>query len=572
MQGKLVGWALVFALFLPLIVSGSATAASHLTVEQPCATSPIVLSELQPSAPGATGATNYRYEFVELYNCTPDPIDLADYTLVFYDTVAAEIIRLPLSGDIDSENFLWILHNSYATFLDASTLPEPYLLFGGGNLNALPAGGGYVSLLRASDDADDGELIDTVSYGKVADADQVTAPLPPTGQSIKRCVDADGFFANTGDNARDFLVTPLPTLSALFKPGPACETLAPDDPPEEPPEEPQPACDGLTISELLPNPAGADGGQEFIEIHNPTTQSVVMAGCALRLNEAGKTFDLPDETLTPGAYRAFYDSQTGITLPNAAGGTIWLLTTSEEQSVTYPQNMSNNQTWALISGSWKATLQPTPSAANQLVLPPATPPPPPKSSGSRLTPCAANQERNPETNRCRLITTSQPTLVPCRSNQERNPATNRCRNISSVSTSLVPCNIGQTRNPATNRCRAALITASALKPCKLGQTRNPATNRCRASGAAASTLKACAANQERNPATNRCRLKSSAAATLGLADVKDINTPTVNTPRWWLAGGAVFSAVAYGVYEWRQELKTTFGRLKNRFLAGGTPR
>ena len=46
---------------------------------------------------------------------------------------------------------------------------------------------------------------------------------------------------------------------------------------------------------------------------------------------------------------------------------------------------------------------------------------------SLLAPCASNQVRNPETNRCRAVSTAG-SLKPCAANQERNPETNRCRN------------------------------------------------------------------------------------------------------------------------------------------------
>ena len=73
-----------------------------------------------------------------------------------------------------------------------------------------------------------------------------------------------------------------------------------------------------------------------------------------------------------------------------------------------------------------------------------------------LKPCAPNQYRNPETNRCRLISTSSTSsssLTPCREGQERNPDTNRCRSVSTKTTELAPCKEGQERNPETNRCR-----------------------------------------------------------------------------------------------------------------------
>lgn len=569
-MGKLAGWALVFSVISSISMAQSAMAAENIADNQPCGPTPIVISELQASALGANSRTNYRYEFVEIYNCASVTVDLASYSLVFSTAEDVEITRLDLSGEIEPESFLWAVHGSYAAHLGESTLQQPYIVLGSSNLNALPAEGGYVALVDTTDPTVE-VPVDSVAYGTVEDALLPAAPLPPTGQSIKRCTGETGFFVNTTDNSFDFAVTALPTLSALFKMGPVCNDPIEEAPPEE---ELQPVCQGITLSELLPNATGADGGQEFIEVYNPTDEALPLLGCVLRLNEHGKEFVLPDETLEPGAYRAFYDDETGITLPNAAGGTAWLLLTSEKQSVPYP-DLKEDQAWAMISGQWKATLKPTPGAANQLVLPQVEPEPKSENreKNGGLKPCAANQQRNPETNRCRLISSNQPSRSPCSEGQERNPATNRCRSVlSSASNSLTPCKAGQERNTGTNRCRSIVSTAAtSLVPCKTGQTRNPATNRCRSTTSATTTYKPCAANQERNPATNRCRLAASTGNTLGIAEVKDVATgPVAANPRWWLAGAAVLAAATYGAFEWRQEIKGMLSRLKRR-PSSGTP-
>ena len=48
-----------------------------------------------------------------------------------------------------------------------------------------------------------------------------------------------------------------------------------------------------------------------------------------------------------------------------------------------------------------------------------------------VTLCKADEERNPDTNRCRKIATSS-VPAPCKEGQERNPDTNRCRTITKM--------------------------------------------------------------------------------------------------------------------------------------------
>lgn len=306
------------------------------------------------------------------------------------------------------------------------------------------------------------------------------------------------------------------------------------------------------MSELLPNPAGTDSGHEFIELHNPTEEVIPLAGCSLTATDNSKTYNFSATAeLQPGEYQAFSDNMTGLTLANAAGGTVRFSSpTAELQAVTYPGNLDDDVSWARFVDDWQSTYQLTPNAPNVLVS---------------SKPCPVGEERNPDTGLCRSLTTGESSsiLTPCREDQERNPETNRCRSLqSTVLASLVPCKPGQERNPATNRCRSIAGSASNLVPCKEGQERNPETNRCRSVATAASSLKPCEEGQERNPATNRCR-KAAGGNTKGLATVKDVPTGSIaNHTKWLIAGLAVLGAIGYGAYEWRRPILTFFSGLR----------
>lgn len=506
----------VYCLVMALVILATPPKAAALSLG---CTSPIMLTELQTgAAPAGSTSTNFRYEFVELYNCTDTSVGLDSYSLRLKNAAGAVTATVPLTGVLSAQSFTWAVHNSYQTYLGA-VAPTPAIVFavGTGNLNALAADGGSVELLGPSE-----EVMDHVVYGPQAPEN---APVPPSGQSIKRC-SLEGAFANTTVYANDFVITSPPTLSALFTMGPACPTV--DPPAEEPPTDEPSAC-AVVLSEILPNPAGADTGQEFIELHNPTNQPVNLAGCSLRLNE-GTPFILPNEQLAPGGYRVLYDAETGITLPNSAGGTVWLLSEMTEQAVTYPANLGDNQAWALFE-EWSMTLKPTPGILNELLTSL------PDREEGMLTLCPEGQERNPVTNRCRVLAVT--TQQPCKVGQERNPETNRCRNVASAAAAPTTCKAGQERNPETNRCRN-IAEAEAVKPCEEGYERNPQTNRCR---------KVLATNLPKT--------------------VEDVSAPTSADPKWWLAGVAGVGLAGYGIYEWRRDIANGFGKLKHKI--GGKP-
>jgi hypothetical protein len=197
------------------------------------------------------------------------------------------------------------------------------------------------------------------------------------------------------------------------------------------------------------------------------------------------------------------------------GGTVWLIDTNntELQTVTYPANMADGASWALLGSLWQPTYNPTPSLENIAMT---------------FPPCPLGQVRNVETGRCRSIL------------------------ITDVAT-LTPCKEGQVRNLETNRCRSVVTTAAALKPCNADETRNIDTNRCRKITRESNTLTSCKAGYVRNADTNRCR--KVLGASTKTATVKDVRAATnANTRGWWITGGVLLLALLYAVYEWRQDI------------------
>ncbi len=292
----------------------------------------------------------------------------------------------------------------------------------------------------------------------------------------------------------------------------------------------------LFISELLPNVAGVDTGNEFVELYNPNSRAVNLKGYKLELGPAfTKNYVLFDEVLSSGEYVNFSDTMTGIILPNTSASLRLVAPAGNivDISETY-DSPAENMAWALVGGTWQYTNQPTPGVTNQ----PSSEEEPDDDGTAVLAACPAGKYRNPGTNRCRNVDDNEANLAPCAAGQIRNPDTNRCRSVFSSGSSLAPCQPGQTRNPDTNRCRSAAATASAK-------------------------LKPCAANQERNPQTNRCRQKTSSIAA---SSVKDIETGQSNAPSgWMITGGIVLAAAGYGAWEWRSEVMSGLRRLRQLF-------
>ena len=152
------------------------------------------------------------------------------------------------------------------------------------------------------------------------------------------------------------------------------------------------------------------------------------------------------------------------------------------------------------------------------------------------------------------------TLKPCADNQYRSLETNRCRSLVS-STSLTPCKEGQYRSEETNRCRSiASVAAAVLKPCADDQFRNPTTGRCKKIAAADDIPQPCAEGKERNPETNRCRnvVKSVPPAAYAVEPVKQGAAAFVG---WWALGGMASIALGYAAWEWRDEARRGIKRV-----------
>ncbi len=391
-------------------------------------------------------------------------------------------------------------------------------------------------------------VTDLVGWGDTAPCyDTKTATTPANDKSLARYIEChDNSPIDTDDNSNDFASqqTPL-TTNLIMTHKSSCQ----DQTGTNVPNGNDSSCDGIRISEIMPNPAGSDTGNEFIEIYNPTTKALPLKNCSLQTNASSQKYSFGDESLQPGARKAFYDSTTNLTLPNSSGGTVWLLDNNDVEidETDYPANLEDDVTWSNINNNWEASYSPSPNSEN---------------IQQQIKPCPSGQVRNVDTNRCVDVTVVTSSLVPCAPGKERNPLTNRCRNVASILGILKACSADQYRNPLTNRCKKSAVGSSVV-PCRSDQIRNPETNRCR-KAIAQNGLKACKEGQERNPETNRCR--AIITGTSGISKITDIAAPMVkNSATWWLAGATIVGAVGYALFEWRREIATSFVGFKSKF-------
>ncbi len=488
-------------------------------VEGQNTTSQILISEIKLGGDSFShGADQPKdpQEFVTLFNQTSSTVQLDGWELEY---------AKPTFDNTFCSATSWTSHSvsgsASATLLSGSLEPGQVSLPIVRSLTDNTAGS--LRLVNASDPANP-VVEDLVGWGATSPCfENTVTTIPNNGKSLKRFLDCDSNFPiDTNNNSLDFATNQPPSPGSLSNP---YITTCDEGTVIVNPNPSGQTCEGIIISEFLPNPAGTDSSHEFVELYNPTSTAISLVGCSLQTSANSHVYNFGNISLQPNEYRAFYDGETGLTLPNAAGGTVWLLSpTTELQAITYPGNLDDDQAWILLNGTWYASYQPTPNEANVYL---------------ELKPCTAGQERNPDTGYCHSSTA----------------------NVSS--SGLSPCNEGQERNPATNRCRSIFASSSSLIPCKAGQFRNPATNRCKSTASASAGLKPCMPGYERNPATNRCKKSTSTGQVAGISTVKDSPSgPILKNTHWLLAGFAVIGATSYGVYEWRQELVRFLGKLK----------
>jgi hypothetical protein len=352
---------LVVILFLSLLFSPLSLRA---------ASSSLVISEIQTASTTSTGQ-----EFIELYNPTSDSV-VVDGWILQYKSATSAIAdsswtkRAELTGSVPSHGFYLISQTAYLSTADTELS------------TGLSGTGGHVRLKD-----NNGIVVDLVGWGTNANAAEASpAPAPAAGESIERLpgrlVEDGGNITDTDDNSKDFILRPISQPQSAISPTEEPALNAPinlddplvDDRPAEAPATYAP----IIITELMPDPAAplTDAHDEFIELYNPNEEAVNLKGYTLR---AGSNFHsfyiLPELTIAPGGYLVVYAKVSRIGLTNT-GGAAQLLDPAGNivSSVENYGQAETGQSWSLIDGIWKWSMQATPGIDNVFVAPPVPTP------------------------------------------------------------------------------------------------------------------------------------------------------------------------------------------------------
>lgn len=235
------------------------------------------------------------------------------------------------------------------------------------------------------------------------DTDGVTL-LSPEGDTLYQTPDyknapaGESFVLN--GTAWEWTTDPTPGFEKVYDP----------DPP--PAEENQNTCQGIIISELMPDPSPpqTDSDDEWIEIFNQTEAPVDIGGCILAdTYKSGSTheYQIPGGILAAGGFKVFYSKDTKISLNNADGDSVRLL--SPEKKVMFEtQNYGKShagESWAYDGQSWFWSGALTPGALN--VIETIEDQPAPKSPASEVkkkkSSASSSKSKKPATSKAKKL-------------------------------------------------------------------------------------------------------------------------------------------------------------------------
>ena len=299
----------------PQTSSNSSGGSSVVTIQQPSPQSfiecSITINEFV-SVPG-----DGENEFVELYNTTNNLISLEGW--VVQD---GSLVKTPLTGLIGSHDFF--------------VIEKPK-----GSLNNTG------DLITLSDPS--GKEIDRVVYGSW-NGEDTAALVPPKGSSLIRVN-----YADTSNDEKDFFITEtitkgkanILTQKEMVTQKSSTTTMtsrlglgstAPSG--------------TIFITEIFPNPTGADNEKEFIEIFNTGSSVIDLSGW--KIGDSTKKYTIEDIEIKPQSFYIFYRTETGISLNNSGEETVSLWDGVEVlfDSVTYSGTVANDSSYSKFGSDW----------------------------------------------------------------------------------------------------------------------------------------------------------------------------------------------------------------------------
>ncbi|QQS23061.1 lamin tail domain-containing protein [bacterium] len=349
--------AVVLAVSNVFFVSGPAFATAQ--EELPKA---IIISAVQIT--GGVGKTSQ--DFVELYNPNSEPLNLNGYRLVKRSstgTADSSIKSWSSDSYIPAYGFYLWANSSYG---DIPVLPDTI------TSSTLADDNGIALRFGANDT---GAIIDSLAWGATSNTFASSGLANPgAGESIARTsMSEPKLYAVQLSSPRNSSVVLAPTAEQVPT-GDLPETdPAPQEPPaeeqpvEEPPAEEQPAQEQapleqprtIYITELLPNPSGADAGKEEIELFNYGSQIVDLSNWVLDDVSAeqplsSNNYAIMGLNLEPGQYASIIIPAGKFTLNNSSGDTVTLFDSNGEavDTVIYTQSAPSGKSYSKIGDLW----------------------------------------------------------------------------------------------------------------------------------------------------------------------------------------------------------------------------
>lgn len=320
---------LIPALFLSLVL--------FLAVRARAASPNVVISEVAMGS-----SVSASDEFVELYNNSADSVDISSWKLEYKSATGTS--WQSKSEVVDGET---VTGHGFYVFKTSDKSLSSGLAQAGGNLRLVDKSG---------------QVIDSLAWGN-GNAPEVTATdACAQSQSLTRAYDdSSQKFIDTDNNKNDFSAVDVQSPGEIRG-----QQMTSEDGEIVIDDNQSVSYAPLEISELLPDPASplSDSNDEFIEIFNPTDQSVTLAGWTLR-DASGHKFSFSSEVISGHGYWAVYSKQTKISLNND-GDVIELLSPDGNLVFSTPNygNSKSGLSWGMTEDGWGWTQAPTPGVAN----------------------------------------------------------------------------------------------------------------------------------------------------------------------------------------------------------------
>lgn len=278
-------------------------------------------------------------EYIELYNSGSQAIAITGWKLQYYaaspksfDTPGRTI---NLSGSIPAKSSFTISSTSYMA--DVSSMQYS---------STLASAGGHLRLMGNESSP---VQYDYVGYGTATKPLVQAAPAPTAGEQLVR-KKINGVYQNSGNNSLDFITSS--SVQGSITSGVSLNEY------------------DIDITELLPNPASpvSDATGEFIELHNNSNQQVQLKSLMLKSGLSfNHSFTFTNQVLDAGAYKAFYITETKLSLSNS-GGSAQLVAPGNvilSQSNAYG-SAKEGLVWALHDDTWEWSSTATPNQPNKI--------------------------------------------------------------------------------------------------------------------------------------------------------------------------------------------------------------